>query len=78
MGEIIICTAALYGFSTIVSEYDGPFSLLAKIRSKAALARCCVCVAVWAGIPIAYFAGLGVVGYLAIVGGVIALDRIIG
>lgn len=78
MGEIIISTVALYGISTLISDYPGPFSILSKIKSKLSVARCNICLSVWFGVPIAYYTEIGTIGYLAIIGGVIALDRIIG
>ena len=74
MIELIIATLGTYGPSTLLAEYDGPLDILSKLR-KRGLPDCAVCLAVWIAIPVSYFAGIGILGYLAVIGGVILLER---
>lgn len=76
MFEIIISSIATFGISALISNYDGPGEILFKLRKKVPLTRCTICLGVWAGIPIAYFMGVGIIGYLAIIGLVILVERL--
>ncbi len=74
MIEIIIGILGTYGLAALLAEYPGPFGILSKLR-KVGMPDCSVCLAVWIAIPIAYFAGIGTLGYLAVIGSVILLER---
>jgi len=76
MAEFVYAVLATFGVSALISNYDGPQGVLVLLRAHVAAARCCVCLSVWLGIPIALLTGVGVVGYLAIVGTVILLERL--
>lgn len=76
MFEMVIATLATFGISAIISNYDGPFNILTCLRAKVSAARCCVCMAVWLAIPIAVSLNIGLIGYLAILGSVILLERV--
>lgn len=77
MIEIIIASLATYGVATLVSEYDGAFNVFTKLRSKLPALRCMPCAATWIALPIALFMDIGVMGYLAALGIVVAMERTI-
>jgi len=76
MAEFIFAALATFGVSALISNYDGPMGVFVRLRSHVAATRCCVCLSVWLGIPIALLTGVGVVGYLAIIGTVILIERL--
>lgn len=75
MVGVIIATLALYGVCSLLTEYSGPFDTFSRLREQFRIFRCVACLAVWLGIPIAYLSGIGFLGYLAIIGGVLIMDR---
>ena len=75
MSEIIIAALGVYGVSIILAEYPGPFNILEKLRRYRVL--CVICLSVWVAIPVAYLAGVDVLGYLAIIGILILIERIV-
>lgn len=76
MIEIILATLATFGISALISNYDGLFGVFEWIRSKGTVFSCTVCLSVWIAIPIAYFSGIGLLGFLAVIGGVILIERV--
>lgn len=76
MIEIIICALATYGICTLVSEYDGAFDVFSKLRAKIAAFRCIPCASVWIAAPLAFFLGIGLLGYLAAIGLVLFMHRV--
>jgi hypothetical protein len=77
MFEFIMGALAVYGVSTLMSDYGGPKSLLLQLRTKYKLFDCSVCIGVWVAIPIAILLHVGIVGYLAFIGTNIILSRLI-
>lgn len=76
MYSILLATMAAFGVSALITNYDGPFNLFIKLRSKLPVFVCCVCLSVWVAIPIALYMNLGLIGYLAMIGAVILLERL--
>lgn len=74
---ILYASVATYGLAILVSEYDGLGEVLLKLRRRIPLLRCAVCSAVWLAIPINLLSGTGMLGYLASIGGMIVLDRVL-
>lgn len=52
--SFIITALAVYGMSTLIAEYDGPFDIFKKVRgsTKSSLFTCVVCIACWLAIPV--------------------------
>lgn len=77
MIELIIAALATYGISKLLVEYDGFGDVFYKLRQIELLSmlNCTVCTSVYIAIPIAFFAGVGVLGYFAILGLVILLEK---
>lgn len=75
MGNYIIAILATYGVASLLSSYDAPLGIFQRLRKKG-LPECMVCLSVWIGAPIAYFADIGVLGYFTILGAIIIMDRI--
>lgn len=71
---IIIVVLAVYAVSTLLAEYNGFRDIFMKLRKKG-LPDCSVCLSVWIAIPISIIAGLSIVEYLSVIGGVILLSR---
>lgn len=78
MGEIIIASLATYGISALISNYSGIFNLFERLRNRYpdSAFHCVVCLSVWVAIPISLAMSIGIIGYLAVVGIVIALDTL--
>lgn len=76
---LLTALLATYGVAKLISNYDGLFNVFLWLRNRDSvigkLFSCTVCLAVWVAIPVAYFAGFGVMGYLAIIGSVILIER---
>ena len=79
MIELLILALATYGVSKLLVEYDGFGDIFYKLRAKSWLSmlNCVVCTSVYIAVPIAIFSGVGVLGYLAILGIVILIERIV-
>lgn len=71
----IIAIIGAYGICHLLVHEDGPYNLLTKLRKYVKPFRCVPCSVVYIAIPIALYANIGILGYLAIVGGVIFIDR---
>jgi hypothetical protein len=76
MSTIIICALATYGICILVVEKDGLLEIFQKLRSRVKVLRCVACLSVWVSAPLAYFMGIGVTEYLAVVGLVLFMDRL--
>lgn len=77
MTEIIIMTIATFGISALISNYDAPFGLFRNLREVKWLPfHCTVCTACWMAMPITALSGIGIIGYLAVIGGVIIIERL--
>lgn len=78
----IIYVLAVYGVSTLISDYDGPNNIFYRLRSKYSKSAltCTVCLSVWVAlilfIPILLGIGYLVLSPLAVIGGVILLERL--
>ena len=71
---LIVAILAVYGVSTLFAEYNGFKDVFIKLR-KMGMPDCAVCLSVWIAIPISIIAGLSIVEYLSVIGGVILLSR---
>lgn len=72
---------ATFGISSLLTEYSGFYNIFHKLRYKArgelkSMLECMICTAVWLAIPVSIVLGVGFMGYLAVIGGVILLERI--
>jgi hypothetical protein len=79
MNELIISALATFGVASLVSNYDGPYHVFAKLRSKYELFRCTVCLATWLATPLFFLATNGFLAYvtsLAIIGVVVIIERL--
>lgn len=75
--SLVMCILASYGIVTIISAYDGPFGIFVRIRSKfMSLFSCNVCLLPYAALMSFAFTDLGLVGYLATIGGGVLLARL--
>lgn len=78
MIELVIGVFATYGISKLITSYDGLWGVFLRLRDKFTTPfNCTVCTAVWVAVPIALFAGVGILGYLAIIGAVILIERVV-
>lgn len=69
--NLLIALLATYGVTRLLVGYDAPFNLFLKLRKTRLLKKvldCSVCASVWVAIPISYGMGIGVWGYLAVIG----------
>ena len=73
----LVAILATYGISTLLSEYNGARDVFVYLRTKMSVFRCTVCLSVWVAVVIALLQGMSFTEYLAVVGGVISLDRIL-
>lgn len=76
MAEIILAILSAYGLSTLVSDYDGPFNVLTSLRGRFSALYCTVCASFWLSVPVSLLFGVGVVEWLAVVGGSILLIHV--
>ena len=79
--NFLITALALYGLSALISQYDGPWSVFARLRNKYPNSplTCTVCLSVWLAIPIillAVFVGTWSIVMFALVGIVIILENL--
>lgn len=77
MFDLLLAVLATYGVATLFADYSGPYDIFVRIRTRLELFRCVICLAVWCSVPISHLADIGFVGWLATIGGVILLERII-
>lgn len=77
--SIVIGILIVYGLATIVTEYDGPFHVFAKLRASKlnSLLSCAVCVSPYIALLLIPLMGISLVQYLAVLGGSIIIARII-
>lgn len=77
--NIILGALGVYGMATIVADYDGPFHIFERLRSGAlrSLFICNVCLMPYFALVPTIGLGLGIYGYLAIVGGGVLLARLV-
>lgn len=79
--NFIITALAVYGLAALVVNYDGAWSIFARLRNRfpnSAL-HCTVCLSVWISVPIILlgtFVGSWVIAPLAIVAVVILLEKL--
>jgi len=73
MTQILLNILAIYGATTLIVNYDGPMDIFLRLREEYKVFRCIPCLCVWLSVPFLFTSGLVV--YLAIIGGVIALDE---
>lgn len=73
--QILLNILAIYGATTLIVNYDGPMDIFLKLREEHKVFRCVPCLCVWLCVPFLFTGGLIV--YLAVIGGVIALDEAI-
>ena len=78
---LIITTLATYGFSSLITTYDGLWGVFAKLRQKYphSAFTCTVCLSLWVAVPFIALAWLGFSWVLlpfAIVSIVMLLERI--
>lgn len=76
MADVLITALATFGIAALVANYDGPYGIIARLRSKLTVAQCTVCLGVWVAIPLALFTDIGVLGYAAVIGIIILLERL--
>lgn len=76
--NLLIAALATFGLAALISQYDGPDKMFARLRKrdKSKLTHCPVCLSVWLAIPISILAGIGLVEYIAIIGIVIIIERL--
>jgi len=73
MTQILLNILAIYGATTLIVNYDGPMDIFMKLRGELRVFRCVPCLSVWLSVPFLFTSGL--IMYLAVIGGVIALDE---
>lgn len=73
--QTFLATFAVYGIAHLVVYEDGPADLFLKLRRMGSLFRCVPCFTVWIAIPFLFLTDIGILGYLATIGGVIVIDR---
>ena len=77
MIELIFAALATYGISALLVEKNGFMDVFLKLREIKWLPfNCITCTAVWIGIPIAIFSGIGLLGYFATLGIIVLIERI--
>jgi hypothetical protein len=79
MTNFILISLATFGMAALITGYDGPASILARLREKSEVFRCTVCLSVWIAIPVCMIAALGgmvVISILAVIGAVILIERL--
>lgn len=79
MNELIISALATFGIASLVSNYDGPYNIFTKLRSRYEMLRCTVCLATWLATPLFFLAANGFLAYvtsLAIIGVVVIVERV--
>lgn len=65
-----------YGLCHLLVYEDGAYDTLLKIRRVIKPFRCMPCSVAWVAIPVSIYFGIGLLGYIAIIGGVIFMDKI--
>lgn len=79
MNEFILAALATFGLAALVSNYDGAFGILLRLRRKFRVLDCTVCLSTWLALPMLYLTSIGemtVVLAFAIIGLVIIAERI--
>lgn len=79
MEVLILSAISVYGLCRIITCYDGPFGVFAKLRKMFPNSplTCTVCLSVWASVPFAFAFDLGFLGYLSVVGIVVLIETIL-
>ena len=80
MIELIILALATYGVSKLISDYDGPFDILYRLRNIKVLKAllCVVCTSIYVGVALSIVWALGHALWLtplALVGIVVILEE---
>ena len=79
MSMFLITALATFGSASLVTNYDGPFEVFLKLRSRFKLFRCTVCLSCWLAFPMLYLTAIGalsVVLSFAIIGLIIITERL--
>jgi len=79
--NFLITALAVFGLAALITSYDGPGSIFARLRNKYPNSpfHCTLCTATWLIIPImllAFFAGMVFVVPFAILGTIIIIERL--
>jgi len=79
--NFLITALAVYGISALITQYDGPWGLFARLRAKLPNSAfwCAVCLSVWVVIPmilLATYTGIFIPSVFAIIGVVILLEKL--
>lgn len=79
--NFLITALAVYGISSLITQYDGPFNGFCRLRDRfpSSALHCVVCVSVWLTVPIVLagvYAGVAFIAPLAIVGFIILLENL--
>lgn len=84
--EILLSTIAVFYITSMITEYDGPFSLFEKLRELSREYRgfnldCFFCTSLWISLPFALYltSGINVVVYwFALAGGAVVINEVFG
>lgn len=79
MMDLAIASLATFGIAVMLSEKDGPFDILLRLRSKFKLLECTVCISFWVALVVLAMLALGwsyITWTFAVVGAVVLLDRL--
>lgn len=79
MIEVLLASAATFGWSWLIVYKDGFLDIFLKLRSKSWLKMllCFKCASVWIAMPLSALFGLSILEYFAVVGFVILADELV-
>lgn len=75
--SIIISSLATYGVSSLLTNYEGFHGIFSKLRDKYpdSFLQCLVCTSVIVSIFICFMSGVGILGWLAVIGIIILVEQ---
>lgn len=74
---LLLCALSVYTVTLIVSSYDGPFDVFARLRAKFDKPfSCFVCLSFWVALPSLFVLGFNPLVYLSVVGAAILIWKV--